>query len=252
MKENEGTVMSLHDGHRQRMYEKVAKEGLFEHEWLEVLLYAAIPRRNTNDIAHRLIQRFGSVMAVLEASMEELQAVTGIGKSAAAHLKCIYHFYKEYHNHAVRAYDGRFDSRSFLPYVKKTYETLPYEVVDLYLLDGDGQVIEKQGFSIESICTVRMVPEEITRYLLKEDAHGVVMVHNHLGGNATPSKHDDIMTKNIQMVCSIHNRLFCDHIIYAKNGMFSYYLSDRLARISKEFSVDTLIGGTDGNEGENE
>ena len=108
--------MALHDGHRQRMYGKVAKEGLLEHEWLEVLLYAAIPRRNTNDIAHRLIQRFGSVMAVLEASMEELQAVTGIGKSAAAHLKCIYHFYKEYHNHAVRAYDGRFDSRSFLPY----------------------------------------------------------------------------------------------------------------------------------------
>ena len=53
--------MAIHDGHRQRMYEKAEKGVLAEHEWLEVLLFNAIPRRNTNDIAHALIAQFGSV-----------------------------------------------------------------------------------------------------------------------------------------------------------------------------------------------
>jgi len=63
------------------------------------------------------------------------------------------------------------------------------------------------------------------------------MVHNHPYGEAIPSDSDDRMTKNCQMLCSMHNRLFCDHITYAPNGMYSYYLSGRMKDISQNYSV---------------
>ena len=81
--------MQIHDGHRQRMYEKMKQNALAEHEWLEVLLYGMQPRRNTNEVAHRLLRRFGTVEDVLEASLEELQTVDGVGIKIASHFLLI-------------------------------------------------------------------------------------------------------------------------------------------------------------------
>lgn len=233
--------MNLHSGHRQRMYDRLAKDALSEHEWLEVLLFYMLPRKNTNNIAHELIKRFGSVEEAIAAPIEQLVTVPGVGMQVAAHLKCIEHFYQHYKKDTSGDFTGVFTPKSFLPYVKQNYASLAYEVVDLYLLDGESRVMKKQGFSIESISTVRMVPEEVSMFLLTKDVHGVVMVHNHPRGRAVPSDYDDVMTKNIQMVCSMHNRLFCDHCIYAPDGVYSYYLSGRLAHISKNFSMDQLM-----------
>ena len=233
--------MSLHEGHRQRMYEKVAKDALAEHEWLEVLLFGCLPRRNTNDIAHRLIATFGSDLNVFSASMEDLKKVPGVGDSVAAQICAIGHFFKKYREKQEPTFTEKFSSRAFLPFVKKTCENVFFEMVELYLLDGDGHVLKKQRFSIESICTVRVLPEDISAFLLSEGSSGVVMVHNHPYGEATPSEADDLMTKNCQMLCSIHNKLFCDHIIYAPNGMYSYYLSGRMGEISKNYSVSKFL-----------
>ena len=233
--------MALHEGHRQRMYQKVEKNALEEHEWLEVLLFGALPRKNTNELAHRLIAQFGSALKVFSASMEELQKVPGVGVSVAAQIRAIGHFFEQYKERQEPKYYGKFTSRDFLPFVKKTYEDVLFEVVDLYLLDGDGRIMIKQRFSIESICTVRVLPEDISAFLLSEGASGVVMVHNHPFGEASSSDADDMMTKNCQMLCSMHNKLFCDHNIYAPNGMYSYYLSGRMGDISKNYSVSKFL-----------
>ncbi len=233
--------MALHDGHRLRMYEKVQKGALSDHEWLEVLLYSAIPRQNTNELAHRLIAKFGDAESVLNTPMEELQQVTGVGVSVAAYLCCIGHFLRSHKAKEEPKYYGKFDSRSFLPFVKSIYGDVRFEVVDLYLLDGEGCVMKKQRFSIDSICTVRVVPEELAAFLLTENASGAVMVHNHPYGEATPSEADDLMTKNCQVLCSMHNRLLCDHIIYAKNGLYSYYLSGRMRDFSEKYSVTNFL-----------
>ena len=72
-----------HDGHRQRLLKRVEEEDLLEHELLEMLLFYVFKRRNTNDLAHRLLAKFGSIEALVSASMEELQSVEGIGKQTA-------------------------------------------------------------------------------------------------------------------------------------------------------------------------
>ena len=84
--------MAIHDGHRQRLKERFLREGLDnfeEHEVLELLLFYCIPRKNTNDIAHALINRFGTLAQVLDATPEELMKVPGIGESAATFLSLI-------------------------------------------------------------------------------------------------------------------------------------------------------------------
>ena len=138
-------------------------------------------------------------------------------------------------------YYGKFDPQAFMPFVKQAYKDVLFEVVDLYLLDGEGNIMKKQRFSIESIAMVKVIPEEMSAFLLTEQASGAVMVHNHPFGEAIPSEADDQMTKNCQMLCSMHNRLLCEHIIYAPNGMFSYYLSGRMGEISKNYSVSKFL-----------
>ncbi|MBE7079691.1 MAG: hypothetical protein E7371_00460 [Clostridiales bacterium] len=232
--------MSIHDGHRARMYQKMEAGNFSEHEWLEILLYPMLPRRDTNALAHRLLLRFGTADDVFHASMEELQSVEGVGVAVASHIKAIGHFIDK--KPAKRsAFTKEFTPEEFLPYVKSVYCSCPYEVVDFYLLDGYGHVIARQGFSSDSLYDVQLIPEEVTAFLLNKDGSGVVVVHNHPKGSAQPSEKDDEMTKNIQMLCSMHNRLLCDHIIYATDGVYSFYKSGKLAEISRQFSFSKML-----------
>ena len=233
--------MGLHDGHRGRMYEKVRKGGLAEHEWLEVLLFNALPRKNTNELAHRLIARFGSIPKILVASMDELQDVEGVGVNVAAYLKTLGHVFENYKETFELKYVEKYDTKEFLRYVKKKYEELPFEVVDVYLLDAVGKILKSKRFSIESVCAVKMVPEELSSFLLGSDSSGVVMVHNHPLGNCEPSQEDERMTRNCQMLCSMQNKLFCDHIIYSPKGIYSYYLGGKMQEITKNYSIDKLL-----------
>ena len=84
--------MGIHDGHRQRVYDRLRKEGLDSfspHNVLELLLFFSSPRADTNEIAHRLIDRFGSVAAVLDAPESELVKVNGVGEYSATLIKLI-------------------------------------------------------------------------------------------------------------------------------------------------------------------
>lgn len=232
--------MSIHDGHRMRIIEKIDKNVLKEHEYLEILLFNAIPRRNTNDIAHRLLGRFGSIPNMFAASLEELQSVEGVGPSVAAYLKCIGVFFEKYRPGDDVAYRGVFEREKFLTFVKRHYKDEENEIFDVYFLDGNKKVFGEERFTSFKPNTASIAPEGLSKVLAMKMPAGIVLVHNHPFGKAEPSAADDDATKRCQAICNMQNVLLCDHLIYGQNGIYSYYSGGRLQEINE--SLLEIIG----------
>lgn len=223
--------MTEHGGHRKRMLRKLRAGNICEHEYLEMFLFNALPRRNTNDLAHRLLAEFGSIKGVFGASMEQLEKVEGIGESAAAFIAVCGRIF-----HAVNGVDGkestfpeRYASADFPAFIKRKYAARRRETLDVYCLDENEKIFHCKSFTLHHAGAVALDCEELATLLATESPSGIVLVHNHPAGKSQPSAADDLTTKNCQALCQMHNVLFCDHYIYAPDGIYSYYQSGKLA-----------------------
>jgi DNA repair protein RadC len=228
--------MGEHDGHRERLLSKLGGRRLCEHEYLEIILYSALPRRNTNDVAHRLIAEFGSLKGVLNASVERLAAVEGIGKRAAQHLYCIGEVMRYYYGEDETNLPKKFTHDHFLSYVKREYEGIYKEVLDVYFIDEDGAVYKRVTFDSKNPFSVSFDSSELTESFVKERTSGIVIVHTHPLGTPQPSSIDDQTTGECQRLCSSHNVVLCDHVIYSSSGIYSYYKSGRLRQVIEKIN----------------
>lgn len=235
--------MSEHSGHRRRMYEKLRKGVMLEHEMLETLLFNAMPRKNTNEVAHRLLARFGTIRGLFDAAPEEIESVNGVGESVASYLHVIGSFYNKYYADSGDERPKRYEKEEFRAYVKKAYANRSEEILDFYLLDRSGAICHKRRFTGdgETEFSVEFTPEAFTKMLVEEKPAGIVAVHNHPTGIAEPSEADNVTTAKCQMACSFHNVLFCDHIVYGGGEVYSYYDSGKMREISKDCSVEQVL-----------
>lgn len=226
--------MSVHAGHRQRIIQKLDNSVLADHELLEVLLFNAIPRKDTNDLAHRLLMEFGSLSNLFSASMEELQRVDGVGASVASYLKIFGTILWKLVDQKESTYAGVFEPEKFFAFAKEKYEKEICEYFDVYFLDGDKNFKGMRRFTSEKIHTVSFATDDFARALVEKQPAGVVLVHNHPVGKAQPSIMDDETTERCQLICATHRVMLCDHIVYGKDGFFSYYLSGRLQKSAEK------------------
>lgn len=231
--------MEDHSGHRQRLIDRFDKETLCEHEYLEMLLFNAVPRMNTNGLAHRLLARFGSIRAIFHAPIKTLCSVEGVGKNVASFLACVGKFYEAYNRGETSGefYPVRYDKEGFLVFIKREYARLPYEKLDLFFLDGEANVIGRSCYSLEDKHHVTLEPEQLLEMLATESPSGLIIAHNHPRGKCAPSPRDDDTTKMFQDFCRLHNVLLCDHFIYAADGVYSYYESGKLERFAQESRI---------------
>ncbi len=231
-----------HEGHRHRIIQKLESGALAEYEILEVLLFLALPRKNTNEIAHRLTERFGSIFGVYDATMKELQQVEGVGEQLAAYLYGSGLVQKMIAQRKAEepGFKGVFDSKNFVSFIRERYSEVNKEVLDIYLLNGDGYIFKKLRFSDSKTHQVEVSPMDFTDILTGNKPSGVVLVHNHPYGSAEPSQSDEEMTNRCQLICNLHGVLLCDHFIYAPDGVYSYYLGSRMSGISKNYAVSTV------------
>ena len=246
--------MGLHDGHRMRMRERLRKGDVLNHEVLEILLFCALPRKNTNELAHRLLAEFGSIGQVFCASMAELEKVDGVGATLAAFLHCIGLCFEYYYDHRgrVEKLPAQYDKNDFLAYVKAVYKEIKREVLDVYALDENRKILAKERFSQDSLFNAEAEPESIAAFISRHHACGLVVVHNHPLGKPEPSDKDNYMTRKCQLICSMQNVLLCDHIIYAPTGLYSYYHEGELKTITERYSVQNVLRDAfekDNNEG---
>ena len=233
--------MSQHDGHRDRLRDKIDTGGLQDHEYLEIVLYSAMPRRNTNDIAHRLLAEFGSVAGVFSADYADLLRVKGVGNNVAGFIASLGKLLNKHFCRQVAAYRGRFETGRFVSYVKTLYERETRETLYVFLLDEGKTVVGSKRFTCGNTDRAEFEPTEFTQLLLDFKPAGVVLVHNHPSGSFLPSLADDETTHKCQILCSYHNVMLCDHFICSTDGVYSYASDNRLAEISKKYSVQNLI-----------
>lgn len=209
--------MGLHDGHRQRLIQRFLEEDLdnFEpHNVLELLLFYAIPRKDTNELAHVLIDTFGSLKGVFDAPYEELIKVTGIGPNTAALLKLVPSLTRTYYSSDARSIILDTSEKSgeyFLPY----YIGQTEEVVRLACLDAGGKVISNQILHRGSANAAEVNIRKIVNIALRNNAMGVILAHNHPGGLPLPSEEDVATTKSIREALMPMGILLMDHIIVA-------------------------------------
>ena len=224
------TEMALHDGHRQRKKQRFLQHGLdsfADHEVLELLLFYAIPRRDTNETAHRLLEHFGTLKAVLMASVEELQKVEGVGESAAAFLHLLqavgYRALREAGDDTIL---NSVDSAG--AYFQKLLRGERREVLYQVCLDAKGKVLSHKRLSSG---TVSMAPDnvrEVVENALYTDASGVLLAHNHPSGIALPSEDDRQITMQIRQALGTMGIELVDHIIVADNDFVSMAASGML------------------------
>lgn len=209
---------NLHAHHRQRLKNRALREGLdnFEpHNVLELMLFFVLPHVDTNDIAHELINRFGSFEAVFSAPMEELVKITGIKQHAATFLKLLPEFSRYYAqgvaNADLRPKPGKEEiAEMFLSYfVGRTEET----VVCMFL-DDKGYFIDIKPMFKGSINSVSFSYRQLVNEALTLNAYKVAVAHNHPSSTPIPSDADINTYKNLRKsLAQVHIELIDSFIV---------------------------------------
>lgn len=218
------TERPLHENHRARMQQRVERDGLeslAEHEALEYLLFFSIPRQDTNELAHRLIQRFGSFCNVLEAEEDELMKVQGVGPKSARLLANILKFSRYYGIKHRKARQSLDDIEKAKQYVKPLFYGLQNEVVYLIMLDDKYR-------PVKDLRIAEGIPNHVnidTRKVLRESARTnstcAIMAHNHPTGLAVPSSADRIATEVLMRSLAQIGVTLLDHYIVAGEDVCS-------------------------------
>ena len=215
--------MGVHEGHRQRLLRRFLEEGLdrFEpHNKLELLLFYAIPRKDTNEVAHRLIQTFGSFSAVLDAPIEDLERVEGIGHASATYLKVMGEIARAYY--VDRQTDIILDSTQKAgAYLMPRFLGRTQEVVYQVCLDQKCRVLNIALMHEGSVHSTEVNLRKIVGNALKYNATGVILAHNHPGGVALPSPEDLATTRQLKDTLRPMGINLIDHIIVADRDFVS-------------------------------
>ncbi len=215
---------AIHAGHRARLKERFHLEGLehfAEHNTLELLLFFSIPLHDTNALAHRLIDRFGSIAAVMDASFEELQTVSGVGENTATLLKLIPQISRKYQ--LSRQAEGQ-----CLDTVEKAGAfLLPHfigcrtEQIVLVCLDSRKRVLSCKPLAEGTVTMAQVHTRRVVEQAMANNAASVILAHNHLSGVALPSQEDQITTLKLKAALESVGILFVDHIIVADGDFVS-------------------------------
>ena len=218
-------VKPHYHGHRARLRQRLLEKGgesLADYEVLECLLFGAKPRGDVKPLAKALIDRFGSLGAVLAAAPHDLQKVTGMGEASAAALK-------------VAAEAGRRMAReevidrpvlsSWDKLLKYCRTALGHEKVErfhLLFLDRKNVLIADEVQQRGTVDHTPVYPREVVKRALELSASALIMVHNHPSGDPTPSRADIAMTQEVKEAAEKLGIAVHDHVIISKSGHNSF------------------------------
>jgi len=237
---------NLHEGHRERLKNQFLESGLDgfnDHQILELLLFYSIPQKDTNDIAHMLINEFGSLSGVFDASYEDLMSVSGIKHHSATLIKLIPQLFRKYQLSKANktAVTGSDDAKDYLlekfnEFVKAKLTSYTEETFLALCLDNSNKInnccIVSKGTATEAVVT----PRDVAAVALRNNSTNLIVAHNHPDGIPFPSKQDVDFTASLENILFPLGIMLRDHVIIADDIVFSmanYYQTKDIFRANK-------------------
>ncbi len=214
-------------GHRHRLRDRFLKsgiEGLADYEVVELLLTLAVPRSDVKQPAKELIARFGNLRGILDASLDELRTVNGIGEVAPVALKVIRSAATKYLQESAEDRELLLDSSRLSDFWTMRIGTLPYEVFEVAYLDSGYRLLRDGIEQLEegTIDRATIYPRRVLEAAVRRGAAAIVLAHNHPNGNVNPSEQDRVITRAIILAAEAIGVKVIDHMIISSNDSFSF------------------------------
>ncbi|MDD2480986.1 MAG: DNA repair protein RadC [Lutispora sp.] len=220
---------NLHAGHRQRVKNRYLSEGLDsfnDHQILEILLFYCIPMKDTNELAHKMINEFGTLAGLFEADTKDISRRCGVTENTAILVSMIPSLARRY-------FKGKWGDKPLLnsstkagEYAVSLFAGRTYEAFFLICLDAQNRVNYAALVHEGTINEAPIYPRMIVETALRHQANSVILAHNHPGGSMQPSKADIEVTKKITAALGAISISVMDHIIVAGDKYYSFAEQD--------------------------
>ncbi len=208
-------------GHRDRLrgkFMETGPDGLADYEILELILFRAIPQRDTKPLAKELIARFGSLAEVMGAPVHLLKEVKGVGDTVATDLKLVAAAAQRMARSELRKRPLLGSWSQVLDYCRAAMAFEPREQFRILFLDKKNMLIADEVQQTGTVDHTPVYPREVVRRALELSATALILVHNHPSGDPTPSRADIEMTKTIVSTARPLGIVVHDHVIVGRDG----------------------------------
>ena len=214
---------SIHTGHRERLRQRLMTFGadaLCEHELLELILFYAIPRINTNDIAHSLLDKFGSLGKVVSADSESLSAVSGVGQSGALFLRLM-HDLGISNMRISHSYETLSKRAQLCSCLTEQFSGIDAKICNILCLSSRSELLATVTLPVEKLLGGGMTPRELAAAILKSGAASVCLGINHGTDLPLPRPEDLALARMVGELLSAVGTSFTDCIICGGGSSFS-------------------------------
>ena len=211
-------------GHRQRLRDRLdaASRALSDHEVLELLLTYALPRKDTKPIAKDMIARFGSLGGALLADPERLAQIPGLGEGTATFWRLLHECRAREACRAVAKREKFSSPDQVRDMVCARLGHLTKEEFWVILVDNQNRLISFEPVFRGTVDQTAAYPREILELALRHHAGGLILVHNHPGGDLSPSPQDKNLTETIARLASDLGLRLLDHLVVTAEGFSSF------------------------------
>lgn len=212
------------EGHRQRLRDKFLRsgfDGFHDYEIVELLLILGTPRRDCKQMAKEAIKKFGGLRGVLDASLDELQKIKGIGPSNAFGIKLFQAMAERYAKERIFSKTSLTSPSMVVDYLRAKWGRENKEHFVVVLLDGHNNLISVNDISTGTLNESLVHPREVFEPAIRQLAAYVVFAHNHPSGDLEPSVEDIKLTQRLVSVGELTGVTVLDHLIISSSGHVS-------------------------------
>lgn len=226
------------NGHRGRLRQKFLEHGLekfTDEEIIELLLTLATPRSDCKMPARKALARFKSLHNVMEADVEELTKIKGIGASNAFGIKFIHQVARKFLRERMLSRPYLNSAGEVMDYLNHAMRSLSYEAFSVIYLSTQNEIMNEETVAVGTAVEVPVTAQQIMERAIKNGAASIVLAHNHPGGNAEPSEEDRKITRETMFICKMMGLELREHLIIAQNDHFSFSAEGFLGEYEEEF-----------------